>query len=78
MAIYIGLTGKKITYFILFSILNFLNIYLVWHPMKIYFLPYKLMSNFYFQWFLSAGIVISGLWLYTFTLNTVNNYEKTK
>ncbi|MGH7246058.1 MAG: hypothetical protein ACREGI_03935, partial [Candidatus Levyibacteriota bacterium] len=64
MAMTIGLTGKNLWLFIAISLLNFLNLYLVWHPMVGVSLPYALMNNVNFQWSISVFTVILGLVLY--------------
>ena len=64
MATSIGLTGKHIWFFIVLSFLNFLNVYLVWHPMLHPSLPYWLMNDINFQWLISLGTVLVGFVLY--------------
>jgi Gpi18-like mannosyltransferase len=59
MAALIGLSGKYIKTFIFLSLLNFLNLYIVWHPMTLWFLPYELINNSTFQWLISLTILIS-------------------
>ena len=53
-AIYVGLKGKFLFIFIALSILNFINLYLVWHPMRLIFFPYEMMTNQWFQWIISG------------------------
>lgn len=64
MAIYIGLKSKYLWIFCVISLLNFLNIYIVWHPMVNPALPYWLMNNENFQWMISFGTVLATFVLY--------------
>lgn len=64
MATYIGLTGKHLREFIVLSILNFLNLYIVWHPMVNPSLPYAFMNSIDVQWWLSVCTVLVGLIVY--------------
>lgn len=64
LAVVVGLSGKYLKTFILLSFLNFLNLYIVWHPMKLWFLPYEIISNSNIQWLISFGIVAIGLMFY--------------
>ncbi|MEK7577674.1 MAG: glycosyltransferase family 39 protein [Patescibacteria group bacterium] len=64
MAVSIGLTQKHSWLFMLISLLNFLNLYIVWHPMIHPSLPYDLMNSVDFQWFLAVATVALGILLY--------------
>lgn len=77
-AIYIGLTKKSIGKFLLLSLLNLINLYIVWHPMKIVIMPYSLMNNGTFQWLISASIVATGASLYFSSIKKLFAYGKTK
>lgn len=71
LATYVGLKQKFIVPFILLSILNLVNLYLVWHPMMLSFFPYYVMNNQTFQWTISLLIVGTGLYLYIRSLRTL-------
>jgi hypothetical protein len=60
LAVVVGLSGKYLKTFILFSVLNFVNLYIVWHPMKLWFLPYEFISNSNIQWLISFAIMAIG------------------
>ena len=78
MATLIGITGKYVKTFIIFSMLNFINLYIVWHPMQLGFLPYDVINNSNFQWGISLiTIVTAGIFYYK-TLHTDFKYEKNK
>src|SRR6185369_3830651 len=64
LATYVGLQKKYLTVFILLSLFNALNLYIVWHPMKLFFLPYELINNGIFQWLISLGIVVTSVYFY--------------
>lgn len=64
MATYVGLTYKKIWIYIPLAIMNFINLYIVWHPFMTPLAPYWLISNISFQWLLSLFIVILGFFFY--------------
>lgn len=64
LAVYIGIDGKFIATFIALTILNFINIYIVWHPFALWFLPYAIFNNRDFQWFVSLCTVICGVIFY--------------
>lgn len=60
LAIYIGLKGKFMLTYIILSLLNLINLYLVWHPMLPPYIPYNIMNNQMFQWTVSIAIVATG------------------
>lgn len=64
MATAIGLTRKYLWIFISISLLNFLNVYIIWHPMLHPALPYALINSADFQWLISLFTVIFGALLY--------------
>jgi len=64
MAASIGLTGRNLWLFVAISLLNFLNLYLVWHSMIFPALPYWLMNSVDFQWGISVVTVVLGIVLY--------------
>jgi Gpi18-like mannosyltransferase len=78
LAIVVGLSGKYLKTFLVLSFLNMINLYIVWHPMKLWFFPYELINNSSFQWLVSAGIVITGLLFYYQTLRFDFKHEKRK
>lgn len=64
LAIYAGTHKKYLPIFVILSLLNFINLYLVWHPILSPSLPYVLMNNKIFQWTLSFGTVGVGIYFY--------------
>lgn len=55
---------KMIWYYVILSILNLINLYLVWHPMKLFFFPYILMNNTWVQWCISLLVLVTSTILY--------------
>lgn len=64
MAVTVGLTKKYLWAYVSISLLNFLNMYLVWHPMIRPALPYYLMNSADFQWGISVATLVVGMILY--------------
>lgn len=64
MAASVGFIQRYVWLFIGISVLNFLNLYIVWHPMIHPALPYGLMNSVDFQWLLSVATVTLGMFLY--------------
>lgn len=64
MATAIGLTNTYLWIFICMSLLNFVNVYILWHPMLHPALPYSLINNADFQWLVSLLSVVLGIVLY--------------
>lgn len=75
-ATYIGLSGKRIWLFFILSILHLVNLYIVWHPMKIDILSNGLIQNELFQWAISAGITIAALYWYIHSFIFLSRYNK--
>lgn len=63
-AAYLGFQRKFVWIFLLLSILNLLNLYIVWHPMKLFFMPYELINNKNFQWIIALSTVFLSLVFY--------------
>lgn len=74
-ATYVGLKQKYVVPLVITSFLNLFNLYMVWHPMKIFFMPYSFISNSWIQWIISFGIVATGVFLYTQCVKALS-YEK--
>lgn len=64
MATSIGLTNKYLWIFIAISLLNFVNIFIIWHPILQLTFTYSLINNENFQWFVSLLTVALGVVLY--------------
>jgi len=64
MATAVGLTRKYLWIFISITLLNFINIYIIWHPMLYPSLPYALINSVNFQWIVSLLTVALGIILY--------------
>lgn len=75
LATYVGLTGKYLKLFIIFIILNFINLYIVWHPMMIPFFNRTIMNNQNFQWSISILTCIAGIYFYVLAIKKLT-YEK--
>lgn len=71
LSIYIGIKRKLIWILITLSLLNFINLYIVWHPMKILLMPYELMGSQLFQWLVSLLIVSTGVVFYLKSIKTL-------
>lgn len=76
LATYIGLKRRYFSTFLLLSILHMINLYIVWHPMKLFFMPYELISNRSFQWLISISTLFIGTSFYIKSLRIL--YEKHK
>ncbi|OGH38455.1 MAG: hypothetical protein A2905_01455 [Candidatus Levybacteria bacterium RIFCSPLOWO2_01_FULL_36_10] len=66
-------TNKIIIIYILLSLMNMINLYLVWHPMLPPLVPYFLMSNQTFQWIISGATLLISLFLYKDSLKLSKN-----
>lgn len=64
LSTYIGLTNRFVWVYILLSILNLVNLYLVWHPFLPPVIPYEFMNSKIFQWIISGIVTISGMTFY--------------
>lgn len=73
LATYVGLKQKFLFIFIILSALNFINLYLVWHPMMLFFMPYNVMNNQWFQWVISGLTVMIGIIFYIRSLKLLKN-----
>ncbi|HEX8931638.1 MAG TPA: hypothetical protein VF810_00605 [Patescibacteria group bacterium] len=78
LAALVGLSGKYFKIFIFFSLLNLINLYIAWHPMKLWFFPYEVMNNSNFQWFISFGMVLTGVIFYFKAIKSGFIYGKNK
>src|SRR5207248_3018025 len=74
LAVYTGLTKKYFIIYLLLSLCNLINLYVVWHPMTLSFFPYHLMNNATFQWTVSFCTVLTGIIFYGQALKGL--YEK--
>ena len=61
-------------FYIFLSILNWINLYIVWHPMKLFFMPYTTISNSTFQWMIAFITTVTSLIIYAVMLKIL--YEK--
>lgn len=76
LAVYIGLKNKFIFVFLLLSLLNFINLYMVWHPMMISILSYEIMNNHLFQWTMSFFTVLVSAIFYIKSIKILYAKEK--
>lgn len=76
LATYIGLKQKFLFVFLSLSLLNFINLYIVWHPMMIPILSYGLMSNHLFQWTISFLTVLVSTIFYIRSIKILYAKEK--
>ncbi len=76
LATYIGLKNKFVFVFLLLSLLNFINLYMVWHPMMIPILSYEIMSNHLFQWVMSFFTVLVSAIFYIKSIKLLNAKDK--
>lgn len=75
LAIYAGLEKKIQIYYYIFSFINIINLYLVWHPTLPPLIPYILMTNATFQWSISGISIFCFLKLFYVGINYLK-YEK--
>lgn len=73
-AVYVGLAGTKLWIYAALSLLNFINLYIVWHPFMTTFAPYLLINNSAFQWTISFFTVFIGVSFYLQSLRVL--YER--
>ena len=76
LATYVCLKQKFIFVFLLLSLLNFINLYMVWHPMMIPILSYEIMSNHLFQWAMSFFTVLVSIIFYIKSVKILYAKEK--
>lgn len=76
LALYIGLQKKFFIVFLLLSMVSTINLYLVWHPMPVFFFPYILMDNRFFQWIVSLCTLLTGGYFFMVSFKTIMSNEK--
>lgn len=76
LAVIAGYNKKIILVYITLSVLNFINVYIVWHPFVFPFFPYALMSNQSFQWWVAILIGIVSIYFYLESYTILKKYEK--
>ena len=59
-----GFNKKFLLPTIVLSLLNLINLYIVWHPVMIPFIPYSFINNRSVQWYISVCTVMVGISLY--------------
>lgn len=64
MATAIGLTKKYLWIYIAITAFNFVNVYILWHPMLEPALPYAFINSIDTQWFISLFTVVVGVIFY--------------
>lgn len=64
LGILVGIRGKFVYAYIILSLLNAINLYLVWHPMLPPYIAYDVMNSQMFQWIISIATVIAGFVFY--------------
>ncbi len=64
LALYIGIKKQFLLEFIILSVANMLNLYMVWHPFALSWFPLGLINSQVFQWVIATVSVMVGLWLY--------------
>lgn len=63
LATYLGWQRKFLWVYVMLTFLNWLNLYLVWHPWRFVLMPYELMNSSFFQWLLSlATVTVAFFW----------------
>lgn len=75
-ATYVGLSQKNLSIFIFLSLLNFINLYLVWHPMMLPLISYEFMNNRSFQWLISLLTIIIASILYIKSIKVIYETKK--
>ncbi len=78
LAIYVGITRRFIVEFILLSVANLLNLYLVWHPFFLSWFPLSTINNQSFQWWLALVTTVVCLWMYGKTLWIIKGNDPSK
>jgi len=58
--------------YVILSILNMINVYIVWHPMTIPFFPYQIWTGIWFQWLISLCTVVTLCVVYIQTLRLLH------
>jgi dolichyl-phosphate-mannose-protein mannosyltransferase len=71
-AAYIGLTKFHMREYILLSIFHLMNLYIVWHPMRLSFFSYELMTNRWLQWIISVFILTLSTYIYMRLIKTLS------
>lgn len=76
LAVVAGYNKKMVWIYIILTILNFINVYIVWHPFILSLLPYTLIRNQSFQWLIAALICTSGIYLYFTSHEILKRHDK--
>lgn len=76
LAALVGIKREYTKYYIIFSVVNMINLYLVWHPWTPPLLPYSWMNNMYFQWSISFITVTTFIFFYISSLKLIRSYVK--
>lgn len=76
LAAYIGLSKKAVWVYVLLSIFSTINLYIVWHPMRLAYFPYELINSQLFQWTISVGIVVVASIWYIHSMREIYSDEK--
>ncbi len=74
LAISLGFAGNLVIPYVIVTVLNMINVYIVWHPMPVSFFPYQIWTEVWFQWTVSLCTVIVACVVYIQTLRFL--YEK--
>ncbi|OGG11336.1 hypothetical protein A2Z00_02590 [Candidatus Gottesmanbacteria bacterium RBG_13_45_10] len=74
LGISVGFDRKLLPYYLLLSFCNMVNVYIVWHPMRLSFFPYEIWTNAQFQWAISIVTVITSMTLFFQSIH--ENYRK--
>lgn len=76
LAASIGLGAYKyLRFYYIFSLLNLINLYLVWHPTLPPLIPYGIMINNNFQWLISAITIGIFILFYRLSIKTLFYHE---
>lgn len=59
-----GFESKYVKYFLAISIIHFINLFIIWSPVNLFFVPYTIINNGFFEWGLSIALVIICIRLY--------------
>jgi len=72
LAIYVGLKQKFIVEYIILALCSFINVYIVWHSVKIPILTFEIISNADFQWAIAIITLVTGSVFYFKSIRTLN------
>lgn len=64
----VGFESKYVKYFLVISMIHFINLFIAWSPVALFFIPYSIINNIFFEWGLSVVLLIVCIRVYKMSL----------